>query len=98
MSIESLDPRLNVSNEIVMEQSYFDFAAAAREESVAGRGVRDWSAGTAAERRAFARSFANQTDIDLNANVAFGRMDREDGEVYYVGKHPIFDADKNLLV
>ncbi|WP_433123017.1 HelD family protein [Arthrobacter koreensis] len=81
-----------------MEQDYFDLAAAAREESVAARGVRDWSAGTAAERRAFARSFGNQADIDLDANVAFGRMDREDGEVYYVGKHPIFDSEKNLLV
>ena len=98
MSIESLDPRLNTADEIVMEQDYFDLAAAYREEAVAGRGVGDWSAGTAAERRAFARSFANQSDIDLGENVAFGRMDCEDGEVYYVGKHPIFDSDKNLLV
>lgn len=98
VSIESLNPRLDRSGELVTEQQYFDYAADARELALTGRASEQWSAGTAAERRAFARSFANQSDVALDDNVAFGRMDMDDGDVYYVGKHPIFDEDKNLLV
>ncbi|WP_104161519.1 ATP-binding domain-containing protein [Arthrobacter sp. ZGTC212] len=98
MSVESLSPRLEKAEELVAEQAYFDHAADAREAATTDRGVSQWSAGTAAERRAFARSFSSRSDVSLDDNVAFGRMDLDDGEIYYVGKYPVFDDEKNLLV
>ncbi|WP_028278917.1 UvrD-helicase domain-containing protein [Arthrobacter sp. H5] len=83
--------------ELKSEQKYFDSAVAARELSAAGWKPDKWSGVSPAERRAFKRS-ADKRAFDPNENVAFGRMDLDDGETYYIGKTPIYDDARNLLV
>lgn len=98
MTIESMDTTMSRSEEIAIEQAYFDAAAEARDVAAAERSVENWSAGTAAERRAFQRAFDSSGSGIADANIAFGRMDLDDGEVYYVGRQRIYDAEKQLLV
>lgn len=98
MTVESMEPTMSRSEEIAIEQAYFDAAAEARGVAAAERSVENWSAGTAAERRAFQRAFDSSGSGFADANIAFGRMDLDDGEVYYVGRQRIYDGDKQLLV
>ncbi|WP_175637471.1 HelD family protein [Sinomonas mesophila] len=79
------------------EQEYFDVAYDFRSEAA------EWlkngsSGGTAVERRAFKAAAAKRPVVSADEPVAFGRMTTSDGESYYVGKVPIFDHEKNLLV
>ncbi|WP_262103909.1 UvrD-helicase domain-containing protein [Arthrobacter sp. Marseille-P9274] len=84
--------------ELRREQEYFDAAQAARDHATDGWSADKWSAGTAVERRAFKRAVEKKQTFSSDDEVAFGRIDLEDGETYYVGKAPIFDVEKNLLV
>ena len=98
MTIESMDAKMSKSEELAVEQAYFDTAAEARQATASSRTAANWSAGTAAERRAFQRVFDAAEPSFPDANVAFGRMDLEDGEVYYIGRQRVHDEEKQLLV
>lgn len=83
---------------IQQEQQYFDHAfdcmMAADER---------WSravltGGTAAERRALKQMASKRRVPSASEPIAFGRMVDETGESFYIGKAPIFDSEKNLLV
>jgi DNA helicase IV len=80
------------------EQEYFDQALAARDEAETAMSPVNWSAGTAAERRAFQKAAQRRAMYSPDEPVAFGRMDMEDGETYYVGKAAVHDPERNLLV
>ncbi|MGV0109948.1 HelD family protein [Arthrobacter sp. CP30] len=83
--------------ELKSEQEYFDNAVAARETAAAGWKPDKWSGVTPAERRAF-KLAAEKRVFDPNENVAFGRIDLEDGDVYYIGKSAVYDEARDLLV
>ncbi|RAO26577.1 DNA helicase [Micromonospora saelicesensis] len=89
-----------LSEELRREQKYFDVAWDHRERMRSNLGL---AAGAAANSGA-----ANRIKQDTQARldrigtaeepVAFGRMDDEDGERFYIGHHAIFDDDSELLV
>ncbi|WP_328423964.1 UvrD-helicase domain-containing protein [Micromonospora sp. NBC_00389] len=89
-----------VSEELSREQKYFDAAWDHRERMRTTLGL---AAGAAANSGAAAR-IRQDTQARLNRiggsdePVAFGRMDYEDGEVFYIGHHAIFDDHAELLV
>lgn len=83
---------------IQQEQQYFDRAFDCMMEADVRWAKAPLTGGTAAERRALKRAAAKRKVPASDEPVAFGRMMDEDGESFYIGKAPIFDGDKNLLV
>ncbi|MER7591804.1 UvrD-helicase domain-containing protein [Micromonospora sp. NPDC127501] len=88
------------SEELSREQKYFDAAWDHRERMRTTLGL---AAGAAANSGAAARIRQDtQARLDRiggsDEPVAFGRMDYEDGEVFYIGHHVIVDDHAELLV
>ncbi|WP_422745605.1 HelD family protein [Micromonospora sp. WMMD754] len=89
-----------LAEELSREQKYFDVAWDHRERMRRTLGL---AAGAAANSGAAARIRQDtQARLDRMGGpdepVAFGRMDYEDGEVFYIGHHAIFDDHAELLV
>ncbi|GAB3267637.1 HelD family protein [Arthrobacter pigmenti] len=98
MSVGEIVGSSNKADERRREQKYFDDAHAARESAAAGWNASNWSASTAAEGRAFKRASEKRSPYSTDDPVAFGRVDLEDGDTYYIGRAPVFDQERNLLV
>jgi DNA helicase IV len=91
----------DTSAEIAAEQKYFDQAWDAREAHRARiSGAADAAAGSRAAARAVRLAAAKYADRvpGSDEEVAFGRVDLDDGETYYVGKQGIFSPERDLLV
>ncbi|MDH6462764.1 DNA helicase IV [Micromonospora sp. A200] len=89
-----------LSEELRREQKYFDAAWDHRERMRTNLGL---AAGAAANSGAAARIKQDtQARLDRiggsDEPVAFGRMDDESGERFYIGHHAIFDDDSEVLV
>jgi DNA helicase IV len=90
------------AEELRREQRYFDVASEHRER-MRMRKALGLAPGAAAHSGA-AASLKKDAQARLERigrseePVAFGRMDKEDGEVFYVGNHAIFDDESELLV
>lgn len=89
-----------LSEELRSEQKYFDAAWDHRERM---RTNLKLSAGAAANSGAAARiKHDTQARLDrigaADEPIAFGRMDDERGERFYIGHHAIFDDDSELVV
>jgi DNA helicase IV len=84
--------------EIAQEQKYFDHALECREhsrqvlQSAPEAGV---SKGAAAGLRKYV---TDRPAAAPDEAVAFGRIDRDDGDTYYIGKDAIFNEEKDILV
>ncbi|MGG5752764.1 HelD family protein [Zafaria sp. Z1313] len=86
------------AEEMQREQSYFDMAREAHDVAKEARSSGFKTMGTAAERRAWQNEVARSETLGPEDAVAFGRMELDSGETYYVGNVSITDEQKNLLV
>jgi DNA helicase IV len=85
---------------LAAEQAYFDAARAERERAravVAQAPAAAAHSGAAAQLRRYAREKLDALGPPDEA-VAVGRIDTEDGEVRYIGKRTVLDADGDVLV
>jgi DNA helicase IV len=98
LSLENLAGAVDKDVVIQQEQRYFDRAFDCMMDADARWVKAALTGGTAVERRALKRAASKRQVPAPEEPVAFGRMVGEDGESFYIGKAPIFDAEKNLLV
>ena len=90
---------MNKSEVIAEEQSYFDLARAARELSLQrGDMGPDAAANPKAAGMLNQAAKRRRNQVDPKRSVAEISYQLDDGEVFYVGKHAIFDSDSELLV
>jgi DNA helicase IV len=86
------------THELQQEQAHFNMAREAYDASLTASDPKQWGVGTAAERRAMKKNFDSRAVLEAHEAVAFGRMDLDDGESYYVGKAPIKTENNDRLV
>ncbi|ASN19317.1 HelD family protein [Arthrobacter sp. YN] len=86
------------TEELHLEQAYFDVARGYRDDQGSAWLMTEASAGSAVERRAYKRAIEKRRVASPEDPVAFTRIDYEDGDKLYIGKVAIFDDEKNILV
>ncbi|WP_372698730.1 AAA family ATPase [Arthrobacter sp. JSM 101049] len=86
------------AEELATEQAHFDKARVGYDSSLAYDSPSKWNVGTGPERRAMKKHVDSKERLADGEPVAFGRMDLEDGDRYYVGKVAISDEGRDKLV
>lgn len=84
--------------ELLAEQEHFDMARICYDRSLTFDSAKQLQVGTGPERRAMKKHLDSRQYLTDTDSVAFGRMDLDDGDQYYVGKVAISDDQREKLV
>lgn len=97
LSIDTEVRNLAYGEELAAEQEYFDLAEEARSAALSEKKTSGFTATNKAEQLAWLNFKSKSHAVNPGA-VAIGRIDPENESELYIGRHPIWNDDKDLLV